>query len=173
MNPLARLSPALYTALSGLAVVGVPVPVYEHSVPADTRFYVLLSEPAILASGGRPGCRSWRCEVVVQVITRFASDTMSSVPANEVAEQVLLRLDGVALPLPEHWQCMPGQLLPIDDGPTPAADMPQQVVRRLRLRWEVYCHAPAGLVVPEPEPLPLPGDHKRLFQRSFLILHLF
>jgi hypothetical protein len=148
MNPLARLSPALYAALSGLAVAGVAVPVYEHSVPADARFYVLLSAPAILAAGGRPGCRSWRCEVVVQAITRFASDKLTSVPANELAEQVLLRLDGVALPLPEGWQCMPGQLMPADEGAPPAADTPQQVVRRLRLRWEVYCHAPATVVAP-------------------------
>lgn len=155
MNPLARLSPALYAALSGLAVAGVPVPVYEHSVPAKTPFYVLLSEPVILTSGGRPGCRFWRCEVVVQAITRFAGDTLTSVPANEITEQVLRRLQGVELAMPEFWQCMPGQLRPSDEGPAPTADAPPQVVRRLRLRWEVYCHALEESVAPALLPLPV------------------
>lgn len=156
MYPLARLLPALYAALSGLAVADVPVPVYEHSVPEGTRFYVLLSDSAILAAGGRPSCQSWRCEVVVDVVTRFADSTsLSSAPANEIIEQVLLRLSGVALGLPEGWQCMPGQVK--DAGATP--DLPQDfgpaVARRLRLQWEVYLHAaPAQFVPPLAAPKP-------------------
>jgi hypothetical protein len=151
MYPLARLVPALYAALSGLAVAEVPVPVYEHSVPADTRFYVLLSDSAILASGGRPSCRSWRCEVVIDVVTRFPNEkNISSAMANEVIEQVLLRLDTVALALPEPWQCMPGQVH--DAGPTPGlpAELGPNVARRLRLQWEVYLHESPAQPTPPP-----------------------
>lgn len=156
MYPLARLLPALYAALSGLAVADVAVPVYEHSVPAETRFYVLLSDSAILAAGGRLGCQSWRCEVVVDVVTRFSTEALSSAPASEISEQVLLRLAGVALALPDGWQCMPGQVH--QAGPTPAAllvDLLPVVARRLRLQWEVYLHqAPAQLVAPAAAPRP-------------------
>jgi hypothetical protein len=152
MNPLTSLSPALYAALLGLAVKGASVPVYEHSVPTGLKFWVLLGSPAIISASGRSGCRSWTCEVVIQVITRFPTDTLSSVPANLIADQVLLCLAGVALVMPEPWQCMPGLLLPAGEGEQAAADTPRQVVRRLRLRWDLYYHSVATLPVPPTPP---------------------
>jgi len=159
MNPLARLSPALFAALSGLAVAGVPVPVYEQVAPAEAHFYVLLGAPAILSSGGRPGCRVWACEVVVEAVTRFATDRLSGAPADELAEALLLRLDGVALAMPDGWQCMPGHLATADEGPAPVPESGPRVVRRLVLRWEVYCHLPAEppVLAPVAPPRQTPG----------------
>lgn len=149
MNPLARLSPAVYAALADLAVAGVRVPVYEQQAPAEARFFVLLSAPAILATAGRPACQSWTCQLVLDMVTRFPSGVVSADPADEVAEQVLTRLAGAALALPPDWQCMPGRLVSADQGETPPPEQAGRVVqRRLTLNWDVYHHAPAAELAP-------------------------
>lgn len=152
MNPLARLSPAVYAALVGLAVADVAVPVYEQQAPPEARFFVLLSAPAILAASGRPGCRGWTCQLVLDVVTRFPTEALSADPADELAEQVLLRLAGVPLALPAGWQGMAGRLVAADQGEMPPPEQISRVVqRRLTLEWDVYCHIPApALSVAEP-----------------------
>lgn len=135
MNPLLRLSPAVYAALSGLAYAGVPVPAVEFLAAPTAGHYVLLEQPTAVEVSGRARCKQWTCTLVVDVVTQFAGDLLSSGPADALSEQVLVALQDVALPLPEAgWQCSAGTLelsteLRETDGALKA------VRRLLRLRW--------------------------------------
>lgn len=148
MNPLARLSPALYTALTGLAYAGVAVPVYQHVPEKAPLYYVVLHEPKIGQATGRLTCRQWPCSVTVEVITRFATDAVSSVPADAIADLVLARLDGRSLPLIGGWQAMEGQLAAGDGEGEPTDGDYRLVRRRLTLRWVLFNHGQQVSPVP-------------------------
>lgn len=142
MNPLFRLSPALYATLNGLVYAGEPVPVYEHVPTPEPLRYVRLGAPGIGAAGGRPGCQQWPCTATVEVVTRFATGSVSSTPADEIAEYVLSLLQGQPLLMPPNWQAMPGQLDGADDEGAPSDGQVLIVRRRLKMRWAVFYHGP-------------------------------
>jgi hypothetical protein len=150
MNPLARLSPALYTALSGLVYAGVSVPVYEQPNVEPPAYYVLLARPKVLSTTGRASCRQWYCEVVIQVMTKFPSRNVDATPADAIADLILLRLDGQRLPMADRWDCLPGQLESLDDEAEGTDEENHIVPRRLRLRWLLSYMGPATGGEPSP-----------------------
>lgn len=168
MNPLARLSPALFTALSGLVYDSVDVPVYEHSPTAEDAYYILLINPKIVDTSGRASCRQWLCEIVIKVMTQFASDAVSGEPSDDLTEAILARLEGYRLPLPDRWDCLPGQLVSGDDEASDADQEQRVVLRRLRFQWLVTHHgeAKAPPTAPVIAAAPAPG-FLAFFQRLF------
>jgi len=137
MNPLLRLSPAVYAALAGLAYAGAPVPVAEHLTGSTGGHYVLLEQPTAVKVSGRARCKQWTCTQLVDVVTQFPADAVSSAPADALSDQVLLALDDVRLLLPVGWQCGPGVAeLNTEIRETDGALL--AVRRLLRLRWDVF-----------------------------------
>ncbi|UOR07163.1 hypothetical protein MUN82_08710 [Hymenobacter aerilatus] len=150
MNPLKHLIPTLYTTLTVPPLVydGVDIKVYEHPDSELREHYVFLQQPTFAPTAGSTGCRAWECTALIDVITQFPADQLSSEPADELADQITNRLDNVALPMPAGWQCgrgitLLGSELREDNGELRA------VRRLLRYRWSVYYHGGTYL-----QPLP-------------------
>ena len=100
MNPLLRLSPAVVAALAGLGYGGAAVPAGEFFVAQPAGHYVVLDQPTAVEVSGRAACKQWTCTALVDVVTQFPGPALSSAPADALAEQVLVRLQDVALALP-------------------------------------------------------------------------
>jgi len=142
MNPLLRLSPAVFAALSGLVYQGVAVPVYDYANQQPPAYYVLLTKPQVLSVTGRASCRQWLCEVLLDVVTKFPTRNVDSTVADVIADQILERLDYVALPLPDGFQCMEGRAVSLDDAGDDTTGQSQVVHRRLRVRWYLSWNGP-------------------------------
>lgn len=143
MNPLAYLLPALIALLKAppLQCDGANVGAYEHLPGNSAGHYVLLEQPTATGAGGAIACRRWSCTALVNVVTQFATDLVSSEPAETLATQVAERVEGQRLVLPAGFDCGPATLelhseLREDDGELLA------VRRLLRYRWDVYYNAP-------------------------------
>ena len=142
MNPLLRLSPAVVAALAGLGYGGAAVPAGEFFVAQPAGHYVVLDQPTAVEVSGRAACKQWTCTALVDVVTQFPGPALSSAPADALAEQVLVRLQDVALALPAGWQCGPGVLeLQSEARETDGARL--AVRRLLRLRWAVTYTPPS------------------------------
>jgi len=138
MNPLAVLLPALYAALASPALIwdSQPVRAYEHLPDNIPTHYVLIEQPTDADIGGSRGCQRYSCTVLLDVITQFATDLVSSVPVESLVSQIHERLRGQRLPLPKGWGCAPGVLLLASqlnelDGELLATR------RLLRYRWDL------------------------------------
>lgn len=156
MNPLKHLSPALYARLASPALLldGVAVPVFEHVPDNYAGHYVLLQQPTHVPAGRARGCQGWSCTALVDVITQFAAEAVSSDPVDELLDQISERLDGEPLALPTGFDCGRATFEPsLEIRETTGERV--QVRRLVRYRWQVYYHAPA-------EP-PLPGGFDYVF----------
>jgi hypothetical protein len=149
MNPLLRLSPAVFTALSGLVHAGAAVPVYDYANKEAPAYYVLLAKPRVLSVTGRPTCRQWLCEVLIDVVTKFPTINV----ADAIADQVLERLDYVAPPLPDGFQCMEGRAVDMDDEGDDTTGQSQVVHRRLRVRWHLSWNGPLVYIIGPSTPI--------------------
>lgn len=146
MNPLARLLPALITLLRAPALSwdGADVNVWEHLPANEARHYVLVEQPTATKASGSTACRHWSCTVLLKVITQFPPDAIPSEPVEDIATQVIARVEGdnPALPAPRlylgpGYDCHPAELVLHSelnelDGELVA------VQRLLRYRWEIY-----------------------------------
>ena len=140
MNPLEHLLPAILTALTGLQVAGVAVPVVEH-LPGNTAgHYVLLTQPTDAEAGGAAGCLQDSCTVLLDVVTQFRPGAISSLPAESLTTQINARLRRQRLPLPAGWDCGPGLLLPTVQLTELGTEL-VAVRRLLRFRFEIFYHA--------------------------------
>jgi hypothetical protein len=151
MDPLLRLVPAVYAALTSPALEygSVSVPVYQHLNEPNRGHYVLLTQPTTATRSLNPNCRQWSCTLLLDVVTQFAEGAVSTIPAATIADQILTRLEGQRLSLPDRWDCGPGSV-ELETQLTEAGEL--LALRRLiRLRWEVYYHATSA-PVPEPDP---------------------
>lgn len=145
MNPLAVLIPALYAKLAGLSYGGQAVPVYEHLPKNSPTHYVLIEQPTDTDAGGSIGCAHYSCTVLLDVVTQFASDVVTSEPAEAIVSQIHARLRRQRLVLPAGWDCQIGLVEPA----TQLVELDGELLairRLLRYRWEVYYHG-----VPAPE----------------------
>lgn len=151
MNPLLHLSPAIYTALTTpapLALEGAPVPVFEH-LPNDFdgARYVLLNEPAASKRPGSRGCQAWSCTVLVDCVTLYTPGYVSSIPADELADQVTQRLDGVVLPLTGGLSMSLAEAETINSLNDAFDGEQVDVHRYVRMRFALYYTAPAAVGV--------------------------
>ena len=137
MNPLEHLLPAILTALTGLQVAGVAVPVVEHLQGNTAGHYVLLTQPTDAEAGGAAGCVQDSCTALLDVVTQFRPGAISTLPAESLTSQINTRLRRVRLPLPPGWDCGPGRLLPTLQLTELNGEL-AAVRRLLRFRWEVY-----------------------------------
>lgn len=145
MNPLEVLLPALYLALNTPALewAGQPVPA-EQNLPGPTAgHYVLLDQPTDADAGGATSCAHFTCTVLLQVVTQFAADAVSSRAAESLASQIHARLRGQRLDLGAEWDCQPGTVSTLEAKGLPGELL--TVRRLLRYRWEVYHHTPAPI----------------------------
>lgn len=141
MNPLAVLRPALYTALTSpaLLLAGADVPVGEYFPGAPGAAYVEIDQPTDTDAGGSAGCRQFSCTALLNVVTQFNSVQVSGNMAETIVSQIHARLRGQVLPMPDGWQCGPGQLEPALQVKETNGE--QTLVRRLlRYRWALYYH---------------------------------
>jgi hypothetical protein len=153
LNPFKHLSPALYARLSNaLTLAGAVVPVHEHLPGNHAGHYVLLQQPLATRAPGSAGCQAWSCTVLVDVVTQFPTQAISSVPANELADQITELLDFQRLTVP-GYDCGPGLLETLGDAPPESIGELVVVRRLLRYRWQVHYHAAAS-VVPVPAQSP-------------------
>ena len=152
MNPLLHLLPAVYAALSrpALTWAGAPVPAFEHLAQPLAGHYVLLEQPTATGQGGGRQCRQWSCTALVDVVTQFPTDLVSSAPADALADQITDRLEGQALyGLPAGYDCGPAVLELHNELREGGAGVELAAVRRLlRFRWTVYAHATAPIWPP-------------------------
>lgn len=143
MNPLASLLPALIALLNAppLQYDGAEVGAFEHLPSNNAGHYVLLQQPTAVGAGGSAACRRWSCTALVDVVTQFPTDLVSSEPAETLATQVASRVEGRRLTLPVGYDCGPATLdlhseLRESDGELLA------VRRLLRYRWDVFYSTP-------------------------------
>lgn len=161
MDPLRHLLPAVYQALSAtpLAVGGASVPVFQHLPKPQGGHYVRLHQPRAPQAAGASSCYEWSCTLLVDVVTQFPTTAIDTIPAGDIADQILTRLhrdeDGQrpVLPLPTGWQCGPATVELNEGLDEPAAPGNELAAYRrlIRLRWPVFYHVPA---TPQPEPDP-------------------
>lgn len=136
MNPLRYLLPAIYTALT--TPEPLTAPVFQH-LPAGYGgdAYVLLGQPTAEPTRGSVGCRQWDCTVLLDCVTLFAPGEASSIPADELADAVLSRLEAQALPLGGGLQ-MGRARLQLLNGADDAFDGKQiDVHRYVRMRFSL------------------------------------
>lgn len=141
-DPQLPLQKAVYEALGGLSLgEGGSVPVHEFAPTTAQPPYVLLTQQTVSPKTILPGCRSWECTWLLDIVTSFATkNQVSSLPATRIAELVLGRLEGRRLNLGEDFQMGPVELI----NTTMLTDNPTQetvdVHRYLRFRCQVEQH---------------------------------
>lgn len=152
MNPLAYLLPALVTLLKAppLSYEGQVVPAYEYVPGNRPTHYVLLTQPTAVAVPGGRGCRQWTCTALIDVVTQFPTDYLSSLPAEAIATQVTERIEGAegsklrpVLTLPSNYECGPAAL----ELHSQLEELTGELVairRLLRYRFDIYYSPPAG-----------------------------
>lgn len=109
-DPQPALQTALYAALTTPALLldEVTVPVYAY-VPSQRKPpYVLLTLPTTVTVPGPAACQVWECTFLLKIVTHFpATNQASSKPVWTISEQVLTRLEGQRLALPDGLQMNP------------------------------------------------------------------
>lgn len=141
VQPLEALVPALYTALTSpsLLLDSQAVPVYEHN--AEGAQYVLIGQPTANRAGGSTACRIWDCTVLLDCVTLFHPEDVSSGPADAIASLVVSRLDGKRLPLAGGFQ-MGTATAETVEGLNDAFDGEETDVHRyVRMRFQLYLNS--------------------------------
>lgn len=138
MQPLEALLPAIITQLTTppLVLEGEEIGVYEHN--AEGTRYVLVNQPTANRAGGSAGCKVWDCTVLLDCVTLFAPEAVSSGPADALASLVVDRLDEVVLPLAGGFQMGTADVDTVQ-GINDAFDGEQTDVHRyVRMRFQLY-----------------------------------
>jgi hypothetical protein len=165
VNPIKYLIPAVYQALtqglttsngggyvaagyvSGgyvgsatpLLIEGLPVPVYQHLPPSDAGDrYVLLGQPTCEQEPGSQGCKSWDCTLLLDCITLYDPGYATSILADELADQLSARTDGLRLTLPAGLQAAPATVENIHGLQDTFDGRQTEVHRYMRLRYSLY-----------------------------------
>lgn len=156
MNPLARLLPALITLLRAPALVweGADVNVWEHLPGNEAGHYVLVEQATRVKAPGSTGCKHWSCTVLFRVITQFEPKAITNVIAEEIAGQIIDRIEGEdsTLPLPRlelgpGYACDPAELVLDSPGPPELDGELVAVTRLLRYRWEIFYSKPSAAAI--------------------------
>lgn len=142
MNPLKYLLPAVYAALTTPdkpEVEGVEVDVFQHLPNGYTgSLYVLIGQPTATPSGRAQACSLWSCTVLLDCVSLSEPGYVSSIPADELADQLTTRLFDVVLSLGGGWQASRAQVEQIT-GLQDAFDGEQTDTHRyVRMRFDVY-----------------------------------
>jgi hypothetical protein len=150
LNPLAVLLPALNATLTAPPLLwqGSPVVVEQHLAGNSKGHYVLIEQPMAVDAGGSTACKRYACTALLDVVTQFRTDRISSRPAEEITSLLMDRLDSRRLALRgEGWECGPS-LLEISTPLTEQVGSLVAVRRLLRYRWDVFYHMSTSAPAP-------------------------
>lgn len=137
MNPQRYLIPAVLDAL----LEGGPLPggaLVTEFQPGAATAYVLISQPTVADLPGTAGCRMWSCTLLLDCVTLCEPEAISAVLCDELADEVLGRLQGQPLALGGGLRLNGRATLELLSG---AADFDQEQVdvhRYLRMRFSLY-----------------------------------
>lgn len=137
MNPQRHLIPAVLAALTAQPLPGEAA-VFEY-LPAGSvvPVYVLIAQPTAVALPGSVACRIWSCTLLLDCVTLCEPTSISGVLADELADAVLSRLDGVRLPLAGGLQMGDARLELL----SAAEDYDSETIdvhRYVRMRFDLY-----------------------------------
>ncbi|SDY97571.1 hypothetical protein [Hymenobacter psychrophilus] len=137
MNPQRYLIPAVLDALTQ----GGPLPggaLVTEFQPGGASAYVLVTQPTVADLPGTAACRMWSATLLLDCVTLSEPESISAVLCDELADAVLGRLQGAALPMGGGLQLSGRATLELL---TSGADFDTEQIdihRYLRMRFTIY-----------------------------------
>ena len=144
-DPASALRTAIYVALTSPALVSgagaVPVPVYGPVAPADSPTpYVVLSSQTATGEQLAAGCVQQEVTLLVDVVTAFPGQHITTAVADAIAAQIVPRLTAAGFAVGTYAVVARG--LPLSELMTQQTPTETTVRRLLRVRYRLLESSP-------------------------------
>ena len=96
INPKLRIYKAFYAALQGITHNGIPVPVYSYPAMGEGELYILIGNITTVEEGTKD-LFGHECTIDVQVVCNYKGNYGSPLDAEQVADQVTVKLKELSL----------------------------------------------------------------------------